>query len=97
MLIAAPPTSAATPNLFIPQVPPYQIAFQANGTLWYTGFAGIPQVAGAATGTTNTGLGMKPGTSPSTVFVSGKGNQIAFQADTGDLWTAGPSGTGDLG
>jgi hypothetical protein len=54
------------------------------------------QVSG--TGTTHLNLGMMVGTSPSIASLSttNNSNQVAFQANTGDLWTAGTLGTGDL-
>ena len=46
---------------------------------------------------TNMGLGMAPGTSPAITTLTGGGTQIAFQANTGMLWTAGAAGTRSLG
>jgi hypothetical protein len=77
----------------------YQIAFQANtGDLWTTGTAG----------TADLGLGMDNSTSPSIAMAVTSGApineadnnyEIAFQANTGDLWATGNAGLpgGDLG
>jgi len=43
--------------------------------------------------TTNWGLGMKAGTSPSITALPGGGFQVAVQANTGDLWSVGTIGT----
>ncbi|HEY0994267.1 MAG TPA: hypothetical protein VGD80_44735 [Kofleriaceae bacterium] len=48
-------------------------------------------------GTADTGLGMRGGTSPSIKARAGGSYNLVFQANTGNLWTAGATGTGDLG
>ena len=66
---------------------PAGAAFEANTTdLWTTGDAG----------TTDLGLRMMPGTSPSIARV-GTGYQEAFQANTGVLWVTGVLGTRNFG
>jgi hypothetical protein len=55
-----------------------ETAYQAtNGFLMVTG----------PSGTKNTALGMMAGTSPSITALSGGGFMVAFQANTGSLWT----------
>jgi hypothetical protein len=40
---------------------------------------------------------MRSGTSPSIRARAGGSYNLVFQANTGNLWTAGATGTGDLG
>ncbi len=79
-LTSAPPPPPALP----PEV--VETAFQANtGSLWTTGSAD----------TTNWGLGMRDGTSPSIAALSKGGYEVAFQANTTALWTVGTAGNRD--
>lgn len=65
----------------------FQTAFN-SGTLWLHG----------TTVTTNTGLGMAAGTSPSIAKLTNGNHVVAFQANTGNLWLYGASiGTIDTG
>lgn len=65
----------------------FQTAFN-SGTLWLHG----------TTVTTNTGLGMAAGTSPSIAKLTNGNHIVAFQANTGNLWLYGASiGTIDTG
>jgi hypothetical protein len=65
----------------------YRTAIEANTAgLWL-----------AATGGTNLGLGLMPGTSPSITALTGGGYQIAFQSNTGSLWSTGTAGTRNWG
>jgi hypothetical protein len=65
----------------------YYSAFQAsNGLLWVT----------TPSGTTNTGLGMAPNTSPAITPLVGGGYEVLFEANGGMLWrygTYGPNGS----
>jgi hypothetical protein len=65
----------------------YAVAFEgSNGDLWLTG---------SGPGAQDTGLGMMPGTSPSIAALSPGEYQVAFQANTGVLYTMGADGTTD--
>lgn len=69
----------------------YRVAFQGgNHDLWTLDITRTPQFV-------DTGLGMMPGTSPAAVNLSNDGYQIAFQANSGILWTTGSAGTGSTG
>ncbi len=86
------PTGLGTPNgpaAFISGGGPGdEVAFQAStGNLWVTGPAG----------SSNTGLGMAAGTSPSITGLTGGGYEVAFQASTGNLWVTGPAGSSNTG
>ncbi|WP_438296304.1 trypsin-like peptidase domain-containing protein [Streptomyces sp. HUAS TT7] len=79
-VLSAAPASASSAVAAFP-ADTFTIAFQANTTsLWESG--------GTAPGSTNTGLGMMRGTSPSTALggCNGSGGETAFQANTTDLW-----------
>jgi Ricin-type beta-trefoil lectin domain len=63
----------------------YEVAFQANTGYLYT----WNDLAGPS----DLGLGMMPRTSPSITGLWMGGTEIAFQANTGDMWVTGNAGT----
>jgi hypothetical protein len=63
----------------------YVVAFQANGN-----FLSILGPSGFQ----NLGLGMMPGTSPAITIMQNGAYEIAFQANTGTLWTVSNAGGG---
>ena len=75
----------------------WEVAFQANtGSLWTYSDEG--SAGSGSRGYRNWNLGMSAGTSPSiTVTYSLGGAEIAFQANSGDLWTVGQDNSGDSG
>jgi hypothetical protein len=63
-----------------------EVAFQGtNDDLWMSG----------PDGQFDSGLGMKPGTSPAITPLFAGGYEVAFQANTGAMWTYGTAGTKD--
>ena len=80
---------ASAPAGVGPQVPAYEVAFQAqSGDLWAAGTSS-PKAAG---------LSVASGTSPSIASLTDGGFEVAFQAaDTGHIWAAGSAGLLDTG
>ena len=73
-----------------------EIAFGANTAMLATSKSTTDKstTSKSTTDKSTTGFGLMPGTSPSIAAVAG-GYQVAFQANTGMLWTVGALGTRD--
>ena len=72
-------TEASKPEIAALAGGSYAVAFRSNGNELFT--------YSPVSGTTNTHLGMMPGSTPSIAALSGGGYVIAFQSNEGALWT----------